>query len=110
MLLYKIFEEKNGKLYNLFHSMIKGSREVELNTTYHNRPKMIRDGGSSTYFQSGIHAHYEVESTKEWLKRYNDDNRHIYICEGEVREDKKTSNGKVALCDEIIILEKYYEF
>tara|TARA_Y100000310_G_C20215810_1_gene593472 strand:+ start:18 stop:347 length:330 start_codon:yes stop_codon:yes gene_type:complete len=106
MKLYKIFEEKNGKMYNLFHSMIKGDREVKLNTLYHNRAGKIRDGGNE-YYDSGIHAHYNVESTKEWLKRFDNTNRHIYICDGAVREDKKTSKGKVALCDSLTILEKY---
>jgi hypothetical protein len=106
MKLYKIFEEKNGKLYNLFHGMIEGNREVELGVKYFNRPKKIRDGGNNKYYDSGIHAHYNVESTEKWLKRYCNDNRHIYICDGLVREDKATSNGEVALCDELTILEK----
>jgi len=107
MKLYKIFEEKNGKLYNLFHGMVAGDREVEIGVEYQNRDKMIRDGGNNRYYRSGIHAHYDVKFTKEWLKRFDSTNRHIYICEGEVREDKATSDGKVSLCDKITILHKY---
>ena len=107
MVLYKIFEKKGCKLYNLFHSMESGSREVEIGVEYHNRPKMIRDGSESKWYQSGIHAHYSVESTLEWLKKHSRDNRAIYVCEGEVREDKATSKGKVALCDSLTIVKEF---
>lgn len=107
MKLYKIFEEKDGVLHNLFHGMIEGTRKVEHGVKYHNRKKRIRDGGNNKYYDSGIHAHYSPKFSQIWLDRYTSTNRHIYECEGDVREDKATSDGKVALCDSLTIIRKY---
>lgn len=107
MRLYKIFEVKpDGRIMNLFHGF-NGSREVKIGVEYKNEDKLIRDGGNNNYYKSGIHAHYSPEFSKKWLKRFDSTNRKIFEIEGFVRENKATSDGKVALCSGMIIIKEY---
>lgn len=94
---WRLFEEKDGALFTLFHGL-NGSRRLPEGTWLEAAVKPVRDGAGNSYYQSGWHV-FADESGLEYLGRFRKPRRLVAV-QVEVRGVRpKDTNPSVLLAE-----------
>ena len=99
---YKIVDVIDGNVKTLFHG-VEGSRTVPRKTWVKAERKLVRDGTSKTWYESGWHVTPTKQECVDYLIKFkNVEHKQILKCKvrGEVRP-KEHSPSNVFLADEI---------
>ena len=108
MIVYRICERKNGKLYTLFHAF-DGSREMEMGKWLKAQIKHVKDGSrkKDKRYKSGFHVLEDIEEVRRFAKRFTAKRDLVIVkCEiGKKYWEKKHSHANVLLADRIKLLE-----
>jgi hypothetical protein len=100
---YKIIERKNTVIKTLFHGL-DGSRILKRNQWLKAEKKLVRDGTSKTYYESGWHILPTYEECVDYLKFFKHlDTKDIVRCKAKDIRPKSHSRGNVYLADWILI-------
>jgi len=102
---YKIVEQQNTVIKTLFHGL-NGSRILPINKWLKAEKKLVRDGTSKTYYESGWHIMPTYKECVEYLKVFqNLDTKKIMKCKAKDIRPKSHSRSNVYLADYILIEE-----
>lgn len=74
---WRLFEEKDGELYSLFHG-VHGSRRVAQGVWLEARVRSVRDGAGDKWYPSGWHV-FTDESGLEYLGRFRKPRRLVAV-------------------------------
>lgn len=104
---YRIVEDKNGKLYSLFHGTNR-SREIKTDAWNKADIKIVCDGKNGFRYQSGWHYLPNKEKAEELLRTAfkNRRGRRVVMCyvRGNIRPKHSDNKGHGSfLADEIYI-------
>jgi len=92
----KIFEQKAGELFTLFHG-IEGSRRVPRGVWLEAKEKEVRDGTGNARYISGFHVFRPDVDPEKYLSKFQKP-RELIVVEVEVRGTRpKPTNPEVLL-------------
>lgn len=101
---YKIVDVVDGNVRTLFHGL-NGSKTIPRKEWLKADRKLVRDGTSKTWYESGWHILETKKECEEYLKKFTHvEHKQILKCKarGEIRP-KEHSPSNVFLADEIWI-------
>ena len=100
---YKIVERQNGAIKTLFHGL-NGSRVLPENKWLKAEKKLVRDGTSKTWYESGWHIIPTYEECVEYLEFFQKlDTKDIVKCKAKKIWPKSHSRSNVYLAEYILI-------
>lgn len=101
---YKIVEEKNGKLYTLFHGN-QGARELPIGKWVRADSKEVHDGSKGTRYMSGWHVIASKSEARRYLKRFDITLRKLRVipCRARNVRPKSHSRYEIYLAKDLFI-------
>lgn len=101
--IYKIVDLDGNKIKTLFHGL-NGSRVIQRRVWIPSECKLVRDGTSKTWYESGWHVFMELEATKFYLEKFkNMAPKAIIIGRARGLRPKEHSPSPVLLADQLFV-------
>lgn len=110
-IMYKIVKVKEDGLYTLYHSYVgkKRTKKLQFGKWMLAEVKEVRDGSNSRYYLSGFHVLPDLETAKEYKKKFKQ--KGLGIIPVEVKGVRKKPNSVSFLAEEIKIpMDVFYKF
>lgn len=103
---YKIFEERDGKLFNLFYA-IGRRKQVEFDKTHQAVERLTYESSAKTKYVTGFHCVKSLALMPLYLKRFSKARMpRLVVVEVKVSETrKKPTKGSLALLAKQIRIE-----
>ena len=108
---YRIFEEKNGYPYSLFHGT-GGSRKLPIDRWIESDTKLVRDGSGQKkkLYKSGFHVLLSLDDAKRLAKRFKiTDNRVLCTVEIDNIWKKHHSPYNIFLAKKMLITKDAWD-
>jgi len=101
--VYKIVDVIDGKIKTLFHGL-NGSKVIPVDEWMPADRKMVRDGSSTTWYESGWHVFKEMDTALTYLRKFSNlAPKAIVRCRAKGLRPKEHSPSPVLLASDLLI-------
>ena len=99
---WRLFEEKDGKLFTLFHG-VDGSRQIEEGVTYKASNRLVRDGTSKTWYHGGFHVFRNNAPISSYILRFTAPRRLVLVNVKVTGCKEKPTNENILLAQTMCV-------